>query len=71
VVVDCNRSGPRIHAVSNVMKASIRDELSLKILLDGKHSSPSFKPPTTVSAGATIPTSMPPKPGRWSGICKS
>jgi hypothetical protein len=36
VVVDFNRSGPRIHAVSNVMKARIGDELSLKIVLDGK-----------------------------------
>jgi len=35
-VVDFNRSSPQIHHVSNVMKERIGDELSLKILLDGK-----------------------------------
>jgi len=35
-VVDFNRSSPQIHHVSNVMKERIGNELSLKILLDGK-----------------------------------
>jgi hypothetical protein len=71
VVVDFNRSSPQIHHVSNVMKERIGDELSLKILLDGKPLKSVVQPPTTILAGAIIPTLMQLKLGRWSGICKS